>query len=677
MTVFQKASLGLAVLLVILGIVTFSNSLSNPFVWDEQVLIVNNPLLQSWNILELFCTPFFIDRDWKSSEAQVRYRPVTMLSFWLDYRFWGVNPFGYHLTSTTLHVANSWLLSKIVWLLTGQVTTAAVVGAFFLIHPIHSSAVAYVPSRGDLLAGTGTLLMLLLHVDWRRRARPLSGCRLAVEMLAFSAALLSKEPAIVAPLILWGYERAYHRGEERSREVQSALRREAIGFSGILLAYGVVRTLWFTIGNIQKWTNQSALKLFGQTCTLYLGWLVWPKEIRFPVPVDLTFPGWVGIAWLLMGLLGFGWAFSRWGARIPWIQAARMGWFWWAFSLLPVSNLFLPIVPPFAAHFLYTPVMGLFLAGGVAGGVVVRRFLRPLPFRWGVVAGLVVLGLCLARQTIEGNRTWGDPEKLFRTSIRAGSPMASFGYLGLSSHYLKQGDSSKALKVCLEAIQRGYHTAPLYLNLVIAYQRLGLFQEAEKAHRVVIELQRGPVPYNLPVLVPDRGEIFKFAQAAQAGPQSGPLFVQNHLTLAQVLWEYGRYKDALQILEAVATLEPKASQAWLAYGDTLLALGYPGKAIYAYRIYLRLHPDSSEGYARLAHAFSAAGQNGEALRAYRLAIEVDPKNPLHYFNCGVALGNLGRYREAKYQWQRALALDPTLDEARRYLDLAAELENRR
>ena len=37
------------------------------------------------------------------------YMPLTWLSFAFDYRLWGMNPFGYHLTNLALHALNAGL----------------------------------------------------------------------------------------------------------------------------------------------------------------------------------------------------------------------------------------------------------------------------------------------------------------------------------------------------------------------------------------------------------------------------------------------------------------------------------------------------------------------------------------------------------------------------------------
>src|SRR5438128_9498077 len=83
----------------------------------------------------------------------------------LDYLLWGMNPFGYHLTSLLLHAANAVVFFFIVRrILTRALpspaerghalaVSAGVAALVFAIHPLRVESVAWVTERRDVLSG--------------------------------------------------------------------------------------------------------------------------------------------------------------------------------------------------------------------------------------------------------------------------------------------------------------------------------------------------------------------------------------------------------------------------------------------------------------------------------------------------------------------------------------------
>lgn len=122
------------------------------------------------------------------------FRPIGFLSFALDWRIWGPEPFGFHLTSLLLHVANALLVLRFA----SQVLPpagAAASAALFALHPASHEAVYWTAARFDLLA----TFFFLLSLDWLTRA---NGRRPLLGGLAFALALLSKESAVALLLIV-------------------------------------------------------------------------------------------------------------------------------------------------------------------------------------------------------------------------------------------------------------------------------------------------------------------------------------------------------------------------------------------------------------------------------------------------------------------------------------------
>ncbi len=121
------------------------------------------------------------------------FRPLTFLSYAMDWRLWGVNPFGFHLTNLALHVANTLLLLQFGRRLIGP-RGALIAALLFGIHPTWHEAVYWIAARFDLLA---TFFVLVALVCFQQGGR---GWR-AIGLAAFACGLLSKESALAFLII--------------------------------------------------------------------------------------------------------------------------------------------------------------------------------------------------------------------------------------------------------------------------------------------------------------------------------------------------------------------------------------------------------------------------------------------------------------------------------------------
>ena len=200
-------------------------TLQNDFVnYDDDYYIYNNLHIRLIDIT------FF---KWAFGGIYAKnWHPLTWLSHAVDYSVWGPNPLGHHLTSIVIHALNTLLVVLLAIQLlavvksrqrageqggTGLseatiVTTGAVAGLLFGLHPIHVESVAWASERKDLLCAFFFLLSLLAYIKYARFitaeknvTKPISWLSDKHYLLSlgfFVLALLSKSMAVTLPLVL-------------------------------------------------------------------------------------------------------------------------------------------------------------------------------------------------------------------------------------------------------------------------------------------------------------------------------------------------------------------------------------------------------------------------------------------------------------------------------------------
>jgi len=190
--------------LITLNFAAFLPSMSGGFLWDDRLLITENPLLLGPDFLKSFLvSPFggFLGKDENSmrlEKANQFYRPLSSLSYWIDFKIWGLNPAAFHLTNILIHITNVILLFLILLNL-GLNRLASSVGAvLFSVFPLHFENVSWISGRTDLLSFLFVGISVLFFVRFLKRNR---WAPLLFSTFFYFLSLLAKENAIFLPAI--------------------------------------------------------------------------------------------------------------------------------------------------------------------------------------------------------------------------------------------------------------------------------------------------------------------------------------------------------------------------------------------------------------------------------------------------------------------------------------------
>lgn len=198
----KEARLTTIFILVYLAIILFIflPALEGDFLWDDKLFISENPNILGSDFLKNFLTSPFggvIGLDEKSVELNRMvqfYRPTTSLSYWLDFKVWGLNPAGFHLTNVLIHLMNTILLYFILLQLGVTRFSAFSSGLLFALFPLHFENVSWITGRTDLLSFLFAALSVLFFIKFFKKEKYSS-------LIASSAfllfALLSKENSLM------------------------------------------------------------------------------------------------------------------------------------------------------------------------------------------------------------------------------------------------------------------------------------------------------------------------------------------------------------------------------------------------------------------------------------------------------------------------------------------------
>ncbi len=193
--------------ILLLGLTTlgvYAPVIRNGFVWDDTALIQRDPFIRSWRLIpEGFQHFLFTD-----ATASDFYRPMQRLSYTIEYAAVGFQPALYHFTNVLLHflaaVALFFLARELMRAFAVEervAQIAACAGALvWAIHPVLTSAVAYVSGRADSLAALFGFTALFVGTIATRKTGAQRWMLFALVAVLFLLSALSKEGGLIFPV---------------------------------------------------------------------------------------------------------------------------------------------------------------------------------------------------------------------------------------------------------------------------------------------------------------------------------------------------------------------------------------------------------------------------------------------------------------------------------------------
>jgi len=601
--------------LILLVGLSYGGTLSSEFVYDDVVHIAHNESLRRLDSIPRF----FVSTWYYGTEEQIgvarptaeptdpwtkRYRPLVSVSYVLNAVVGGLNPAGFHLVNVLVHGGVSWLLYCAALQLGLSAGAAILAAILFAVHPLHTEAVAWVVGRPELFMAASVLGGLWFVMKGYRRWA----------LLAFVCGLLSKEQAVMLPVIVLLHDLLLGKPMTRGREARTVLSivwARYRWYIVILAAYVSLRFAMFgrTPSDVYQLLQNpldhlhggawalSALKMAGR----YLWLTLWPAALSVDysynaIPMATSF--WdLGVIWALCAWAGLlwlaAWSFKR-DPRIAFAIGLTV------VTFAPVSNVFISAGYPLAERWFYLPLAGLCLLVGlgyerVAFGVQRSAF---------TVLGrgiLVVLCVALTLRTIARVSDWKSNETLFRSTVQV------------------VPQNAKAHALLGDALRNHGHP--------------GSLEEALAEYRTALNIY------------PDYTDV-----SAHFATSYG-----------HALLDLGHSSEALIAFEKAVTANPRWSRTYYNLGLIYAQLGQYDKAERAWSQAVALSPDDPQIHSSLSRLAIERGRYEEGLAEADRALAKAPGLIMAAYNRALALQGLGRLAEAAATYERVL-LSPSVPE---------------
>lgn len=177
---------------------------NDSFFGDDYNFIINNIYIRSLRNIPAFFTTLAAGSSFRGT--QVSYRPITTATFALNYYLGAFDPFGYHVFNLLVHLFNIVMVYLIVRHITRQDFLALATALVFGLHPINSEVVNYINTRSSSFSVSFYLLSLYLYMmKLSSGSRGKRALLLAGSLVAFAAAMFTKELSITLPLVIMAY----------------------------------------------------------------------------------------------------------------------------------------------------------------------------------------------------------------------------------------------------------------------------------------------------------------------------------------------------------------------------------------------------------------------------------------------------------------------------------------
>jgi hypothetical protein len=595
----------LVIILAVVSLLVYANTLKNGYVLDDIVVIKNNSIVTKGAsaIPELLTTPYHRGNFISNNDL---YRPLSLIMFAIEYQAFDGSPTGSHFINILLFAGCVIILFLFFdSLFERKRTTVAFIAAMlFALHPIHTEVVANIKSRDELLCFFLSFLSLNIFMKYVRTGKM---GQLLAGAACFFLSLLSKETAItflaVIPLIFFFYA---NEDKKRSLYITAGVFAAAIIFLSIrfsvLSAYHAnnISDIAFLDNPLVKATSFASKFA---TTILVLGNYIKLLILPYPLICDYSYNSiplvgfgnmWVLLSMVVYIALAFISIYLLWKDRK---DPFAFGILFFLFTISLFSNIPFLIGAMMAERFVFFASAGFCLLVALLIEKWTRNSLSTgtAIFKDKKAAGIVIaISVVYAFATIDRNSDWHSNTTLYSTDVKKAPNNARlFYYLGTDLIISSSDETNPGTKKQLidEGIINLKNALTIYPGMPLAASEIG--------HEYFVTAQYDSAElYNKKAIVAD------------------PTDTNARNTLAAIYFYAKKYPESIEVSRNAVTLFPNYVRGYINIGSGYQHLNNYDSAVFYFKKAISVDPLYGSSYSHLVTIYSQMG-NIDSVRKYQ------------------------------------------------------------
>ncbi|XP_077584133.1 protein O-mannosyl-transferase TMTC4 [Stigmatopora nigra] len=694
-----KVTVGLVALLC------FINSYDGEFVFDDSEAIINNKDLKPTTPWTNIWSNDFWGSNLSSNSSHKSYRPLTVLTFRLNYMLaGGLHPVGFHVLNITLHAVISALMIDVFALLFGGLAydkgarivnrapkTSLLAALFFAAHPVHTESVAGVVGRADLLCALFFQLSFLTYCKAFKRVEENGGFSfwwIVVSLALCATAMLCKEQGITVLGVNAAFDVLFICNIDLYELTQGLLLRKTplnarerlvkglpwrlafMALGGFLMLYtrwrimGTGPPAFTEVDNPASFAENMVLRVVNYNYYYALnGWLLLcPWWLCFDwsmgcVPLIKSTADW-RVLWpllfwcVLIGLVGRALCSSDAQQR----RTLSMALVLLVVPFLPACNIFFRVGFVIAERVLYLPSSGycLLLAFALA-----HYSCHWLKYKKLMCISIFALLLTYIARCALRSHQWRSEQSLF-TSALAVCPLNAKVHYNVGKNLADRGNTTAAVNYYREAVRLHPTYVHAMNNLGNILKERNELIEAEQLLSKAVSIQPdfAAAWMNLGIV---QNSLSKFELAERSywnAIHFRRKYPDCYYNLGRLYADQQRYLDALNAWRNATVLKPDHSLAWNNMVILLDNIGNLGQAELIGREALKLLPNDHTIMFSLANVLGKQEKYKESEGVFLHALQINPKAAGCHGNLAVLYHRWGKLELAQKHYELSLKLDP-------------------
>ena len=641
-----------------LGFLIYGNSLLNDYALDDAIVITQNEFTKKGfdGIPDLMTNEGFTGFFGKKKELVTggRYRPLSLVTFAVEYQLFKQNPFISHLINIILYILTTILLFKIlVYFFKDSfekhkyLNIPFIVSILFLAHPIHTEVVANIKGRDEImtvLGSLGALYYTLRYLDTKN-----------IKYLIFSSivlflGLMSKENAItflaIIPISVFYF-------------TKYSLKHNFIALIPLIVVSSIYlfirnQVIGFTVGAsagelmnnpyLHASTGEKFATVF-YTMAIYIKLLIFPHPLTYDYyPKQIPIIGWSDFRaifsfaiYLVMGIIAL--------IGIKKKTVISYGIWFYLISFSVVSNLIFNVGTFMNERFMYLSSIGALI---ILAYFIVKYLNNKPKIAFGVLAIVLIL---FSSKTISRNFAWENDYVLFTTDVKTSSESAKSN--------TSAGGKSLELVSFLKKIKKEKIT-----NIKVLKNNL---DKTTMTSAEVDELMTGKTIQAINTNI--NTKIKKLQQMSLAYLEKAvkihPTYNDAILLLGNIRYDINN-KDIDGVWDAynrILTRNPKYFRVYQNLGIILNDSVPTDKRIEIFNKLFNYNSNNFDVNYQLGHIWGRyKGNTDTAIFFLKRAVQLNPKSEKAYKDLGVAYGINKDYKNALTAMNKSFKLAPKDDQ---------------